>query len=272
MPTSRCARRVRSNCIAKFGLTPDSLMDLWIRTLAKHGIDSFWIYDCLYNMDKMERLCRVVADAGCEVVPAIMYGISPVHTDEWFADGSRVRQLGDHRRDLLRGRGRHPQAGTGEDPHAGAGRGGWRRADRDAVPQHRRPRRIQLPDRRRSGIRILHTGPVRWRTGRRCPSTEQTVENLRWEGHDHGSISNACRRISEHMRARRRAEGHPIGVPNEYNVVPVPPPTSRWHDRHAQGAARPVRHVGSASTRCSRRSSRCARTSAIRSRRRRSRS
>jgi oxaloacetate decarboxylase alpha subunit len=86
MPTSRLRSGCRSNCIAKFGLTPDSLMDLWIRTLAKHGIDSFWIYDCLYNMDKMERLCRVVSDEGCEVAAAIMYGISPVHTDEWFAD------------------------------------------------------------------------------------------------------------------------------------------------------------------------------------------
>ena len=139
MPTSRLRAGSRSNCIAKFGLTPDSLMELWIRTLAKHGIDSFWIYDCLYNMDAMERLCRVVADVGCEVVPAIMYGISPVHTDEWFAD--RVREfveLGHHRRDLRRGRGRHPQAGAGEDAHAGARRGGRRRADRDAVPQHRR--------------------------------------------------------------------------------------------------------------------------------------
>ena len=125
MPTSRLRSGCRSNCIAKFGLTPDSLMDLWIRTLAKHGIDSFWIYDCLYNMDKMERLCRTVADAGCEVVPAIMYGISPVHTDEWFAARvRRVRELGDHRRDLLRGRGRHPQARTGQNPHAGARRGG----------------------------------------------------------------------------------------------------------------------------------------------------
>ena len=67
LPTSRLRSGSRSNCIAKFGLTPDSLMELWIRTLAKHGIDSFWIYDCLYNMDAMERLCRVVADVGCEV-------------------------------------------------------------------------------------------------------------------------------------------------------------------------------------------------------------
>ena len=90
MPTSKLRSGSRSNCIAKFGLTPDSLMELWIRTLAKHGIDSFWIYDCLYNMDAMERLCRIVADEGCEVVPAVMYGISPVHTDEWFA--ARVRE------------------------------------------------------------------------------------------------------------------------------------------------------------------------------------
>ncbi|HSH11843.1 MAG TPA: hypothetical protein VLA10_08655, partial [Ilumatobacter sp.] len=91
LPNSRLRSGSRSNCIAKFGLTPDSLMELWIRTLAKHGIDSFWIYDCLYNMDAMERLCRIVADEGCEVAPAIMYGISPVHTDEWFA--ARVREF-----------------------------------------------------------------------------------------------------------------------------------------------------------------------------------
>ena len=126
MPTSRLRAGSRSNCIAKFGLTPDSLMDLWIFTLAKHGIDSFWIYDCLYNMDKMERLCRTVAEAGCEVAPAVMYGISPVHTDEWFAD--RVRdfiELGDHRCDLLRGCSRHPDAGTSQDAAART-RGGGR--------------------------------------------------------------------------------------------------------------------------------------------------
>ena len=125
MPTSRLRSGCRSNCIAKFGLTPDSLMDLWIRTLAKHGIDSFWIYDCLYNMDKMERLCRTVADAGCEVVPAIMYGISPVHTDEWFA--ARVREYVswgitdaiyfEDAAGILK-----PE--RAQDPHSGARRGG----------------------------------------------------------------------------------------------------------------------------------------------------
>jgi len=46
MPNSTLRAGSRSNCIAKFGLSPDSLMDLWIQTLAKHGVNSFWIYDC----------------------------------------------------------------------------------------------------------------------------------------------------------------------------------------------------------------------------------
>ena len=125
MPTSRLRAGSRSNCIAKFGLTPDSLMELWIRTLAKHGIDSFWIYDCLYNMDKMERLCRTRRRRrAARSRAAIMYGISPVHTDEWFA--ARVRdfvRMGDHGRHLLRGRRRHPDPGARQDADARARRG-----------------------------------------------------------------------------------------------------------------------------------------------------
>ena len=99
MPTSRLRSGSRSNCIAKFGLTPDSLMELWIRTLAKHGIDSFWIYDCLYNMDAMERLCRVVADAGCEVVAGDHVRDQPgAHRRMVRRPGPRVRELGHHRR------------------------------------------------------------------------------------------------------------------------------------------------------------------------------
>ena len=77
----------RSNGIVGFGLTPDSLMDLWVRTLVTHGIDSFWIYDCLFNIDKMARMVGKVAETpGAEGVARIMYGTAPVHTDEYFAE------------------------------------------------------------------------------------------------------------------------------------------------------------------------------------------
>ena len=41
---------VCQNRIGTFGMTPDALMDLWVRTLVRHGINALWVYDCLYNM------------------------------------------------------------------------------------------------------------------------------------------------------------------------------------------------------------------------------
>ncbi len=221
LPTSRLRAGSRSNCIARFGLTPDSLMELWIRTLAKHGIDSFWIYDCLYNMEQMERLCRVVHDAGCEVVPAIMYGISPVHTDEWFA--ARVREfmgwgvanavyfedaagiLTPERAEALM-----PLLveAAGDVPiemqcHNTTGVAGYNYL-------------IGVE----AGVRVLHTAPGPMANGPSVPSTEQTCENLRWSGFTTRVDLDRVRRISDHMRRVAEQEGHLIGVPNEYTVFP----------------------------------------------------
>jgi oxaloacetate decarboxylase (Na+ extruding) subunit alpha len=221
LPTSKLRSGSRSNCIAKFGLTPDSLMDLWIRTLAKHGIDSFWIYDCLYNMDKMERLCRTVAAAGCEVVPAIMYGISPVHTDEWFA--ARIREyiswgitdaiyfedaagiLKPERAKTL-----FPAlvAAAGDVPievqcHNTTGIAGYNYM-------------IAVE----AGVRILHTAPGPMANGPSLPSTEQTLENLKWSGYTTSVDLERVKKISAHMRRVAEQEGHLIGVPNEYTVFP----------------------------------------------------
>ena len=37
------------------GVTPDSIVELWVRTLAKHGIRSFLIFDCLHKLDGGKR-------------------------------------------------------------------------------------------------------------------------------------------------------------------------------------------------------------------------
>jgi oxaloacetate decarboxylase (Na+ extruding) subunit alpha len=219
MPNSKLRAGSRSNCIAKFGLTPDSLMDLWIQTLAKHGINSFWIYDCLYNMDKMERLCKTASDAGAEVVPSVMYGISPVHTDEWFAD--RVRQMVswgsanaiyvedapgiltvDRARTLV------PALvdAAGEIPlemhcHNTTG----------LAP-------LNYIEAIKAGVRIIHTASRPLANGPSLPSTEIMAENLKWLGHTHNLDLDLLPEIAGHFTRVARQEGHPIGVPNEYSV------------------------------------------------------
>jgi oxaloacetate decarboxylase alpha subunit len=85
MPRTRLRAGMRSNASVTFGVTPDALMDIWMRQLNKHGLRSFWIYDVLFNIDKMHRLAKVAKEYGSEVAGSIMFALSPVHTDEFFA-------------------------------------------------------------------------------------------------------------------------------------------------------------------------------------------
>ena len=152
LPSSELRSPVCQNRIGTFGMTPDALMDLWVRTLVRHGIDALWVYDCLYNMGQMKRLCDVIAETGAKALGAIMYGISPVHTDEWFAQ--RVRQMAswpsvsaiyvEDAPGILT----PERARTLIPAHLGGGGGQARRV---ALPQQHRDGRAQLHDRRRAG-------------------------------------------------------------------------------------------------------------------------
>ena len=200
-------------------MTPDALIDLWVQTLIKHGLNSFWVYDCLYNLDEMRRLCRTIHDAGGQALGAIMYGISPVHTDEWFA--SRVAEMcswpevsGIYMEDapgiltperaetfipaLLKAAGDKPIE--------------WHCHNNTGLGAVNYVKAVQ------HGGTILHTCSRPLANGPSLPSTEQTLENLRWLGHTHALDESQLAPIAEHCRRVAEQEGFLVGVPNEYNV------------------------------------------------------
>jgi oxaloacetate decarboxylase (Na+ extruding) subunit alpha len=217
MPNAQLRAGSRSNCIAKFGLTPDSLMDLWIQTLTRHGIQSFWIYDCLYNMDKMRRLCQTVHDAGAAVVPAIMFGISPVHTDEWFA--ARVREMVswgnvssiyiEDAPGILA-----PERGATLIPALVEAAG-------DVPVELHCHNTVGVAPLNyltglRSGVRILHTASRPLANGPSLPSTEAMVENLRWLDHSHGLDTARLDPVATHFARVAAQEGWATGSVNEF--------------------------------------------------------
>ncbi|MCW2724999.1 MAG: Pyruvate carboxylase, partial [Frankiales bacterium] len=219
MPNSQLRAGARSNCIAKFGLTPDALMDLWVRTLVKHGIDSFWIYDCLFNMDKMQRLCQTIADAGAKVVPSVMFGISPVHTDAFFAD--RVKEMAswgiadsiyvEDAPGILA-----PERGKTLLPALVAAAG-------DVPLELHCHNTIGVAPLNyltglEAGIRILHTASRPLANGPSLPSTEIMVENLRWLGYDHQLDTGRLDPVAAHFERVAQQEGWPVGTPNEYST------------------------------------------------------
>src|ERR1700678_3510464 len=86
MPRTPVRGGMRSNCAVSCGVTPDALMDTRMRQLNRHGCRTFWIYDVLYNIDKMHRLAKVAKEFGSEVGGTVMFFESPVHTDRYYAD------------------------------------------------------------------------------------------------------------------------------------------------------------------------------------------
>lgn len=211
----------RSNCIAKFGLTPRSLMRLWVRTLVRHGIKSFWIYDCLYNMDWMRDLSQVAHDAGALVAPAVMFGLSPVHTDEWFA--ARVREMASW--------------GCAETIYL-EDAPGILTPERAAtlVPaliEAARPLPLEMHchnttglaplnylEAMRHGVAIFHTASQPLANGPSLPSIEAMLDNLRWLGLDTRIDAERLPAIARHFARVAERERLPVGVPNEYRLFP----------------------------------------------------
>src|SRR5208282_1578404 len=65
--------------------TPRDIITLWIKRSVANGIKSFWICDYQTDMEKFVYFARIAKGEGAEVVPALMYTSSPVHTKEHWA-------------------------------------------------------------------------------------------------------------------------------------------------------------------------------------------
>ena len=74
-------------------LEPLAAIELWIKVQVANGIKSFWICDYQNLMDRLSHLVGIAKSEGVEVVVALLYSVSPVHTNEHFEE--KARRLGE---------------------------------------------------------------------------------------------------------------------------------------------------------------------------------
>jgi oxaloacetate decarboxylase alpha subunit len=220
MPNTRIRSGMRANASVTFGVTPDALMDAWMHQLNRHGCRSFWIYDVLYNTDKMLRLAKVAKQYGSEVAGAIMYTMSPVHSDEYFAD--KVGKLAScpdidtillydtagvlekERLSTLLPAIRANARGKPIEFHSNNLLGQSTRAYIDAIDL---------------GVTILHTASRPMANGPSVPSTEIMVQNVEMLGHTHSIDKSLLAPVAEHFERVGKAAGFPVNQFAEYNVL-----------------------------------------------------
>jgi oxaloacetate decarboxylase alpha subunit len=219
MPNSRVRAGMRSNACVTFAVTPDAVMDLWVRRLSAHGIRSFWIYDVLFNIDKMHRLAKVAKEANAEVAGAINFSLSPVHTDAYYA--ARAAELSaspdvdtlliyDTAGCLL------PERVTTLVPAIRSGANG------KPIELHSHNvtgmSALSYLEAINQGVTILHTATRPLANGPSMPSTEMMLRNIALLGHTHGLNEALMREIADHFTRIARTYGFRLGVPNEFDL------------------------------------------------------
>jgi oxaloacetate decarboxylase alpha subunit len=96
----RLCAKAMPNTILSFGTTgrrfigfkrmPDSIQALVLKTVKACGIRRVWILDAAHDIDLLLRTARMSKETGVdEVMIALSYSISPVHTDEFYAQKAR---------------------------------------------------------------------------------------------------------------------------------------------------------------------------------------
>jgi oxaloacetate decarboxylase (Na+ extruding) subunit alpha len=222
MPRTRVRGGMRSNASVTFGITPDSLMDTWMRRLNMHGCRSFWIYDVLFNIDKMHRLAKVAKEFGSEVAGAIMFALSPVHTDEYYADKAdklsaspdintlllydTAGVLDKERLQTLLPAIQAKARGKPIEFHANNILGQSAKAYLDAI---------------NLGVGILHTASRPMANGPSVPSTEIMVHNIELLGHTHDLDKSLFAPVADHFERVGKAAGFLVNQANEYDVLAI---------------------------------------------------
>lgn len=209
---------MRTNSVMGFSLAPDAIIDLWAQTLIKHGVNEVWMYDCAYDMPVMERFARAVASAGGTPIPTVMYGLTSVHDDAFFAN--RAREMASW--DVVDTIEVEDAPGILSPERAKT----LLPAIREAVPDkylelhcHTNTGLAQLNYMAgiEAGFNAIHTASRPMANGPSLPSTEQMVDIVEYMGHIHSLDANQFAPVAENFEREARLAGYLTGTPVEFN-------------------------------------------------------
>ncbi len=203
-----------------FDIDPPAALELWIRRAAANGMRSFWVVDYQTNlMDNYRYLIRVTKEVGAEVVTSLMYTLSPVHTDELWAQKTRkIVEAGDVDIIMLEDTGgvltpertrtllpaiERESKGLPIEFHSHCNLGVANLSYLEAI---------------KLGVESVHTAVSPLANDTSLPSTENILKNARRLGYSSNLDEEALKAVSDHFRKIAEERGLRTGVPLEYDL------------------------------------------------------
>jgi len=200
--------------------SPESVMRLAFRLIVRHGIGRVQISEPMNDASAALRAARLAREEGArEIVPAVVFTVSPFHDDAFFVDRAAVLAASeDVDRIYVKDPGGllTPERVRTLLPEV------MRAAGEKAVELHSHCTTGLAPvcyvEAARLGVAALHTAARPLANGTSQPSTERTIANLAELGIETGVDLESVAAISDHFEEVARRGGLPPGVPLEYDL------------------------------------------------------
>ena len=218
-PKTPLSALIRSKSLTSFNIVPDSVIELWVRRCGANGIKRLMIFDALHDWNNLKDSVATAKSVGIQVMVPLVYSISPVHTDEFYA-----RKTAEMMKDLK------PDVVMIKDSI------GLLTPDRvkTLVPiikkeignlpleMHSHCTTGLAPicclDSVAFGVDTIDVCASPLANGPSHPSTENITMNLRRLGYNPIVDDEAVAKISDHFRYVAQRENLPMGAPVEYDV------------------------------------------------------
>ena len=195
---------------------PD-VVRLAFRLVVRNGIRRIQICDPMNDVGQLRRLAEAAhAEGAEEVVCALTYSISPVHTDSYYAERAAELEASEAIDRLYL-----------KDP------GGLLTPERlrALAPLIIATKPVELHSHCTTGLaplvylegvglglETLHTAVAPLANGTSQPGAENTIENLEASGHSHRLDREALDTVSAHFAALAAERGLPLGAPRQYEA------------------------------------------------------
>lgn len=200
--------------------TPRDIITLWIKRSIANGIKSFWICDYQYEMEKFIHFARIAKAEGADLVPALVYTSSPVHTNEHWAQKTRVLMQAKEWIDRIM----IEDASGVITPEQTRELVSTVQGNSEGLPLefHSHCNSGLAPlcylEAIRSGATTVHTAVAPLANGTSLPAAETILKNAKRLGFTSDIDEEALAAVSAYFRKTAETEGMPIGVPMEYDL------------------------------------------------------
>ena len=210
--------RLIAGRINTFEYEPPSMFRLFLELAAKNGITEARMSDPWNNFEGWKRRVGAARDAGLKTILNLVYSISPVHTDDYYAERCRLAATLPVYRICLKDPGGllTPERTRELVPIVLRNAGGI------PVEFHTHCTTGMGPlctlEAIRHGMEIVSTAIPPLSDGASNPSIFNVVENARVLGYDSEVDLESLRAVSEHFTTIAKREGLPIGAPMAYDA------------------------------------------------------